>query len=269
MAESILAHPNGLPALEAVLAHPAPPPGPDLDAIVAHDEHSLPYTDDQPLPDGRVQQGPLGYSRDAIRHHLRSRRDGVAVDGDMFVYYIGRDRHGKPALASIAPDVFVVFGVADRSDRNSYPLWREPDADLRFVLEIGSSSTRARDHGAKRSVYASLGVREYFLFDPPGRRRRARIMGLTLRSGGYSDMPTEVLPNGGRGVRSAVLDLVAYVNGEGELRWFDPVAGVDLFDYVDLHRQRDEAEARAAKAEAKAAELEALLRPRADPTPER
>ena len=149
----------------------------------------------------------------------RRRRDGVAVDGDMFIYYIGRDRHGKPALASIAPDVFVVFGVADRRDRNSYPLWREPDADLRFVLEIASpSTTRARGHGAKRSVYASLGVREYFLFDPPGRRRRARIMGLTLRSRGYSDMPTEVLPNGGRSVRSAVLGLVAYVNGEGELR---------------------------------------------------
>ena len=61
MAESTLAHPNGLPALDAALAHPSPPPGP------AHDEHSLPYTDDQPLPDGRVQHGPLGYSRDAGR----------------------------------------------------------------------------------------------------------------------------------------------------------------------------------------------------------
>ncbi len=262
MAESTLAQPNGLPALDAALAHPSPPPGPALDAIVAHDEHSLPYADDQPLPDGRIQQGPLGYSRDAIRHHLCSRRDGVAVDGDMFIYYIGRDRHGEPALASVAPDVFVVFGVPDRSDRNSYALWREPDADLRFVLEIASPSTRARDHGAKRSVYASLGVREYFLFDPLGPRRRARIKGLTLRKGGYFDMPAEVLPNGRRGIRSEVLDLVAYVSGEGELRWFDPRAGEDLLDYVDLHRQRNEAEA-------KAAELEALLRSGDGPTPPR
>ena len=51
--------------------------------------------------------------------------------------------------------------------RVSYKLWEEPKAPD-FVLEITSRSTRAEDQGRKREVYASLGVREYWLFDPTG-----------------------------------------------------------------------------------------------------
>ena len=91
----------------------------------------------------------------------------------MFVYYIGQDRGGQPALASVAPDIYVVFGVPDRPDRDSYVLYREPDADIRFVLEIASQSTWTRDHGHKRHLYASLHVTEYFLFDPPTASRPA------------------------------------------------------------------------------------------------
>ena len=122
---------------EPALAY-SPPPCPALDAILALDEDSLPYTDDTPMPDGRIQQGPLDYSREGIRYHLRDKRDQVAVDSDMFVYYIGRDKRGQPTRASVAPDVFVVLGVPDRPDRKSYVLWKEPDAKIRFVLEIAS-----------------------------------------------------------------------------------------------------------------------------------
>ena len=40
---------------EPALAY-SPPPGPALDAILALDEDSLPYTVDTPMPDGRIQQ---------------------------------------------------------------------------------------------------------------------------------------------------------------------------------------------------------------------
>ena len=167
---------------EPALAY-SPPPCPALDAILALDEDSLPYTDDTPMPDGRIQQGPLDYSREGIRYHLRDKRGHVAVDSDMFVYYIGRDKRGQPMRASVAPDVFVVFGVPDRADRKSYVLWKEPDAKIRFALEIASPSTRTHDHTVKRDVYASLGVREYFLFDPANRRAPAALLGLRLRAG--------------------------------------------------------------------------------------
>ena len=228
---------------EPALAYlPSPAPCPALDAILALDEYSLPASDDQPLPDGRIQQGPLGYSRDAIRYRLRELRHRVAVEGDMFIYYIGRDANGGPALASVSPDIFVVFGVPDRPDRNSYVLWNEAEADIRFVLEIASPSTRRRDHTVKREIYASLDVTEYFLYDPPGPRRIARILGLKLRDGAYEDLPVEVLPNGTTGVRSETTGLVAYVGGDGELRWFDPAAGEDLRTYDESERQLDTAE---------------------------
>lgn len=239
---------------ELALAY-SPSPCPALDAILAHDEHSLPCTDDQPMPDARAQEGPLGYSRDAIRRHLRPLRDRVAVDSDLFVYYVGRDRHGEPVRASVAPDVFVVFGVPDREDRRSYVLWREPDADIRFVLEIASESTRLRDHTAKRDVYASLGVREYFLFDPPGGGRSAALLGLCLRDGRYQEIAPVKLPDGRPGMPSAVTGLVAHIE-DGRLRWFHPAAGVDLLTY-------DEAENRRQAAEERVAELEARLRERA------
>lgn len=45
---------------EPALAYPqTPPPCPALNAILAHDEYSLPETDGLPLADGRVQQIPL------------------------------------------------------------------------------------------------------------------------------------------------------------------------------------------------------------------
>ena len=267
---------------EPALAHlPDPPPCPALAAILAQDETTLPETDGLPLADGRVQQGPLTYSRDALRHHLRHLNDRVAVEGDMFVYYVGRDAGGGPTLASVSPDIFVVFGVPDRPDRNSYVLWNEPDADIRFVLEIASPSTRRRDHTVKRDIYASLGVAEYFLYDPPTRRRAARVLGLRLRSGRYEQMAHHELPDASRGVRSETTGLVAYANRDGELRWFDPVSGQDLASYDEAQaqrrladrqrrlaeqqrslaeQQRREAERERDAANARIAELEARLR---------
>ncbi|MDE0419956.1 MAG: Uma2 family endonuclease [Gammaproteobacteria bacterium] len=241
---------------EPALAYSTPPPCPALDAILARDEHSLPETDGLPLPDGRVQQGPLGYSRDALRRRLRHLNDRVAVEGDMFIYYIGRDADDGPKIASVSPDVFVVFGVPDRPDRKSYVLWNEPQADIRFVLEIASPSTRRRDHTEKRFVYASLGVAEYFLYDPPGRHRKARLIGLRLTGFDYEEMARERLPNGCVGVRSQTIGLVVYVASGGELRWFDPVAGVDLRTYDEA----DEAARQLDLANARIAELEAQIR---------
>ncbi len=244
--------------MDELMSAYSPRPSPALDAILAHDEDSLPWTDDQPLPDGRVQQGPLSYSRNGIRHYLRHMRDHVAVDSDMFVYYIGRGRDGQPKRAAVAPDFFVVFGVPDRLDRKCYVLWRETDAEIRFVLEIASVSTRWRDHTVKRHVYASLGVWEYFLYDPPEPHRPARLTGLRLDGNIYRDIAAEVLPGNRRGIRSEVVGLVAHVDEDDNLRWFDPAEGVDLLTYeesvaaYELEKQRArllEAAARARRRE--------------------
>ena len=86
---------------EPALAYP-PRPGPALDAILALHEDSLPYTDDQPLVDGNEQERHLTYSHWAIRRHLRGVADDIAVYGDMYVHYIGRDDRGEPVRRSVA-----------------------------------------------------------------------------------------------------------------------------------------------------------------------
>ena len=65
-------------------------------------------------------------------------------------------------------------------------------------------------------------------------------------------MPPEDLPNGRLGVPSEVIGLIPYVNEEGDLRWFDPAVGDDLPTYKESEQRRQTAEARVA-------ELEALL----------
>ena len=245
---------------EPALAYP-PRPCPALDAILALHEDSLPCTDREPMADVDEQERPLNYSRYAIRRHMRGLHDDVAVYGDMFVYYIGRDDAGEPVRRSVVPDVFAVYGSPYRQGRRSYVLWDEPEADIRFVLEIASSSTRAYDHAAKRDIYASLGVREYFLYDPPG-LRPAALLGLRLCDGVYREIAPVALPDGRPGVPSDVVGLVGYVADEGRLRWFDPAVGEDLRDF-DEHADRADAYARRADAaERRVAELEALLRKR-------
>ena len=258
----------------------SPPPCPALDAILALDESSLPYTDNKPMADAGTQAQPLHYSREAIRDHLRD-EELVAVDSDMFVHYLSRGPLGEPAYASVAPDVFVVFGVPWRLHRPSYVLWREPEADLRFVLEIASPSTRRHDHTGKRDIYASLGVREYFLFDPQIGRRPAAILGLRLGDDGrYREMPTTPMPDGRLGVASEVVGLVAHVEGE-KLLWFDPTAGADILEPQEARdwgrtqarrrviaereserqrRRADDAERLAETAGQRIKELEAMLR---------
>ncbi|MCY4026081.1 MAG: hypothetical protein OXH75_07165 [Acidobacteria bacterium] len=58
------------------------------------------------------------YGIGALARHFRGRPD-VYVSGDLLIYY----REGDPRT-SIAPDVFVVFGVEDRQ-RQNYKLWEE------------------------------------------------------------------------------------------------------------------------------------------------
>ena len=113
-------------------------------------------------------------------------------------------------------------------------------------------------------------MREYFLFDPPEPRRPARLTGLRLDNDSYREIPTEVLPDNRRGIPSEVVGLVAHVDDGGNLRWFDPLAGVDLLTYDEAEDRREAAElktrnaARSLEAEAQARQQEAAARQSAE-----
>ncbi len=224
-----------------------------------------PSSDGQPMAETDHQRTPLTYAVEALRHHFRDRAD-VYVSGNLFIYY----REGDPQ-AVVAPDVFVVLG-AHSADRSIYRLWKEPKSPD-FVLEITSRSTRREDQVSKRELYRSLGVREYWQFDPTDDYLEPPLQGLELVAGDYRPLPARELSDGTRQAASAVLGLELRLSERG-LRFHDPRTGRDLPNLAEAEsrlareteaRRREtearkrEAEARKA-AEARVAELEARLR---------
>ena len=86
------------------------------------------------------------------------------------------------------------------------------------MFEISSRKTRREDFDKKMRLYAQLGVKEYFIFDPEYPKRRKPLNAYRLTPSGY----VEVLVSGGR-VMSEALGLELVDTGE-TLRLFDPKA---------------------------------------------
>ena len=252
------------PALRAAAAAPAavPPPSvapPPSLAIrharalyrpvppVGHDDEGHPESDSAAV-ESDTHEKLRAYAVGALRVRYAA-RPGFYAAADMGLLF----ERGNPA-AVMAPDLLVAFG-AGAGARSSYKLWREPVPDL--VLELLSPKTWRRDVGAKPGLYEALGVREFWLFDPLGRLPRA-VNGWRLDAGGaYAPVPA--LPDGG--CRSAVLGLDLVARGAG-FRFRDPATGEFLPDHAETAAALRAAETARRAAEARVAELEALLRRR-------
>ncbi len=209
-----------------------------------------PETDGKPLAEGTEQYVALTETVNKLKSRYHDCPD-VTVIGNMLLYY----EEGNPK-ASVAPDVFVVFGVEDRP-RPSYLLWAEGKAPD-FVLEVASESTWREDAGRKREVYARIGVSEYWRFDPTpdSHIMNPPLIGERLVAGAYQSIVVQ-----GHGTHewrgySDVLGLEFRAN-DGQLELFDPETQVLLLGYAEqraqaqLDRERRQiAEERAQRAEA-------------------
>jgi hypothetical protein len=104
------------------------------------------------------------------------------------------------------------------------------------VIELTSRSTRDEDLGNKRWVYAELGVREYFIFDPLGEVLQPPLRGYTLSGDEYIRIASD-----GTSIMSQSLGLELRVV-DGWLRLFDPETGrllstpAELVDEVERLR---------------------------------
>ena len=76
-----------------------------------------PESDGKLLAENDPQFHAILYAVGALWLHYRERAD-VYVSGDLLIYY----EQGNPRV-SVAPDTFVVFGVADRRRRNAAGGW--------------------------------------------------------------------------------------------------------------------------------------------------
>ncbi|WPL18491.1 hypothetical protein Thiowin_03564 [Thiorhodovibrio winogradskyi] len=188
------------------------------------------------MAESDVQRRYLTYAIEALERHFHDRKD-VYVSGNLLLY----SEEGNPR-ACVAPDCFVVFGVAKR-ERRTYKLWLEDNQPPAFGLEITSASTRGENQGSKRGLYAYLGVQEYWQYDPTDDYLKPRLQGLRLSEGEYRPI-RRPSPFGQRySFVSEVLGLELHLRGE-TLRFHDPSTGHDLPNYAEIDQAWQAAEAR-------------------------
>ena len=208
-----------------------------------------PSSDGQPMAETPVHRDAMIDAIRVLSRHF-ARRPDVYVSGDNLMYY----EEGNPR-ESVAPDVFVVVGADRDEDRDTYLLWREPKAPD-FVLEVTSKSTRRNDQITKHTLYESLGVAEYVLFDPKAEYLNPPLQGFGLRRGRYVPLEAVQLPGGAPALYSEVLGLSLHARGRA-LRLRDPATGEDLLTLEEESAARGEAEARAERESAARGEAEA------------
>ncbi|MDP9120625.1 MAG: Uma2 family endonuclease [Acidobacteriota bacterium] len=219
-------------------------------------EIDYPDSDGQPMAETPLHGCVMVDLKRALQSRYEERPD-IYVEGNMFLYY----KEGDPS-ACLAPDVFLVQGVAKDPYRRIYQLWKEGPGPS-FVIEVTSKTTR-REEDRKKSKYRQLGVEEYFLFDPLGDYLRPRLQGFRLTGGEYLPMT----PRWDGALSSQVTGLDLLPEGEN-LRLVDVVSGERLLwgkeieqlarqqtERADQQAQRADQEARRADQEARRREQE-------------
>jgi Uma2 family endonuclease len=206
-----------------------------------------PDSDGKPMAEGDIQRDYMIYAIEALQTYFQN-RSNVYISGNLFIYY----EQGNPESV-VAPDTFVVFGV-DNQERRSYKTWEEQNKTPDFILEITSMSTRSKDQGAKKGIYAFLGVREYFQYDPTGDYLNPQIQGFRLVEGSYLPIEANQLPDDTLSVSSQVLGLELQVKSR-QMRFYDPVTRQKLLTPQEESLARQQAEKRVQRLAEKLREL--------------
>ena len=200
----------------------------------AVDPRSLPDTL-EPLPDGMYQNPHFFDAVSMLRAHFSSAPD-VFVEGNTIVCYNPDNLNDR-----VLPDCYVAFGVAPAAiyEQNGYLIWevgKAPD----FVLEIASVSTARRDMTFKRDLYAQIGVREYWRFDPSGGNFYGQpLTGEQLIDGGYAPIALSDNDDGLQCGYSPVLGL-SLCAGNDRLLFHNPITGEYLRTLLEAEaRVRD------------------------------
>ncbi|MCY4595867.1 MAG: Uma2 family endonuclease [Bryobacterales bacterium] len=215
-----------------------------------------PYSDGKAMAESPRHVDAILYALAMLRNRF-AESSLVQVGANMNLYYQEGDVEKK-----LVPGLFVVRGLAALPE-TSYRVW-EAGRPPGFVLEVASPASAGRDRGVKRALYASIGVTEYWRFNPVGSLQGAsrpgqRLEGSTLVGLGYE--PLGLAADGS--IRSEVLELDLRVDSrpgmEHLLRFRDPCTGEDLLTFRESEQGRAEAERAKAEAERARAEAETAL----------
>lgn len=202
-------------------------------------EEYLPESDGRPMAETDRHRDQMIASLHGLQEYFRNNSQ-VYVSGNIFVYYL--DENGE--RQAVSPDILVVFGV-EKKERRIYKIDEEGKAPD-VVIELTSTSTKVEDLVTKHYIYASLGVREYFLFDPYNETGRPALRGFRLVGGEYEPMHGEAF-------RSEILGLELTVENN-RLRFHDSQTGELLLTPEEAEAARRATEAARRAAEQKAAQ---------------
>jgi Uma2 family endonuclease len=216
-----------------------------------------PETDGQPMTESDPTRDYLIYCVETLRTYFEG-RPNTYVSGNLFIYYQEGD-----AKKVISPDVFVIFGVS-KYKRRSYKAWQEGGKLPSFIIEITSLTTRKQDEVEKPELYASLGVQEYFQYDPTGDYLMPQLKGSRLVNGQYQSLPLECTPDGISFIHSQELGLDLQLRVPTveslmtparlapvalELRFYDARSNSKLLSYRELLNAQEQTEAERLKAQ--------------------
>ena len=210
-----------------------------------------PSSDGKPMAETEVHILALIHLLNALRYFFRKQPDTYVI-GNMLLYYREGDKSKRKA-----PDIMVIKGVDTTIRRRSYKLWEEK-VPPSVVIELTSAETKKADIVTKPALYAALGIKEYFLFDPLFEYLDEQLLGYRMVDGEYR----LIKPDSDGDLHSKELGVIFSIQGS-LLRVVDPQTGEfvpaleEAVALADRETQRAEQERLRAEQETQRAEQEA------------
>ncbi len=213
--------------------------------LVEIDYDSLDFNPDvtEPPSDAMEQNLELYEIQSLLHAHITGfgRRSDIFLDRETNICYDTGNLNLR-----IAPDFYLAFGVDAGAirPRKLYiidEVGKPPD----WALEVASESTAQNDVHYKTSLYAGIGVSEYWRFDPTGGRYHGEpLTGLRLEDGQYRPVELTTEPDGVLKGYSPVLEL-SLCWDQGWPRLYNPSTGAYLENWREATARADAAEAEA------------------------
>ncbi len=151
-----------------------------MSSVIVPADIDYPESDGKPMGETELHRDWTIRIQDILRQRYRDH--SVYVASDLLLYY----EEGSPTKF-VVPDCFVVLDCATHR-RRTFQTWGEgrvPDV----VIEVTSRSTSTTDTIDKPKIYESMGVQEYFLFDPTSDYLECSLQGYRLIDGTLREIP--------------------------------------------------------------------------------
>ena len=179
--------------------------------------------DPEPMPDAMEQEFVVNEILDMMHSRFTDfkTRPDVFLSSNTILCY-------DPTNLNVRrqPDIYLAFGVDQGAIRRRriYLPWeagKPPD----LALEVGSESTGSEDTRVKPQVYATVGIPEYWRFDPSGGEHHGGpLWGGLLRDREYQPVELTAEPDGILKAYSPLLRLYLCWD-DGWPRFYDPATG--------------------------------------------